>query len=765
MLLVAAGLVNSGILSSQAQNATVTDNALLEASIRDSNFNTQWGGAPGGVFTNNYSMVKYASATFVNKTYYKFDFTGQNPNTNYSLTLTLTGAKNTAYQHCELWALNQEYPEFTDNFTLIWATAQANGTNYGDNTMVTNGTYTATPILDFGCGINQGGTKVVTLPAPWGQYLFNNQLVIALTGYPDSKNNANGARFATNTTTITFQPLTTGTQPPSISAIADVIIPATTTSGAIDFTVNDPQDGPDGLTPVATSSNPGVLPESGILFDGSGTNRSLTITPVGASGVTTNAIVTITVTDAEGNSAQSSFTVTIPPFVSPPVVLAGTNVNYIPPTNTVLGNPVTIPFQIVDTNVAAASLIVTGYAASYTTNLGEISITTDGVAGSTNNCSVTVTPTGSGVGVVTLNVVDSVNSLTDTVSFAVMVLPSSDYAFYDLMNYQPSGSYTASGQIKLFDISQGLWVRRNTTAQSVNLITSVLNGGNNIPGGQAVIRATTTGDSGQVRLIGAPYRPSSHAVLYLTFHVAWADLSLFGAAANYPGNSAGGFVELAADGSPTGISMAAVCTTTNLWPSDTADTGSFNLCLVNETNGLVINNTYAEQIPNYNTGNVVNPPGNPDNVAVSYDVDSGVSTLWVNPPNGLSTDPGVSAQSLSATNLPNVSYIVLRQNSGMGNLLISDLKVWVTYKPVPAIAGVALPSGGNIQIHFTSAPGSGSTASVVACSTVNGTYNTVSSDISELSPGNFVATVPVSGDQMFYRIVQTTEDGPVSFQF
>ena len=92
-------------------------------------------------------------------------------------------------------------------------------------------------------------------------------------------------------------------------------------------------------------------------------------------------------------------TLTVPPFVSLPVVWNGTNVNYIAPTNRIGAGSVTIPFQVVDTNVAASSLIVTGAISAYSTNLGSVSFTsTTGIAPNTNNCTLTINATGTGVG-------------------------------------------------------------------------------------------------------------------------------------------------------------------------------------------------------------------------------------------------------------------------------------------------------------------------------------------------------------------------------
>ena len=72
-----------------------------------------------------------------------------------------------------------------------------------------------------------------------------------------------------------------GNIPPTISSFRDLELEEEDPSPSLPFTVNDVDD-PDGtkLTVVATSSNPSLLPLSGIILEGSGTARTVTLNPV-----------------------------------------------------------------------------------------------------------------------------------------------------------------------------------------------------------------------------------------------------------------------------------------------------------------------------------------------------------------------------------------------------------------------------------------------------------------------------------------------------
>ena len=761
LLLYASGVFTGR--SQTAPNATISTPVIAESSVQYAT------GATPTTFTNyvsGYDKVKF-SATSPCKSYLKFDFTGQNPNTNYLLKFSFPTISNNGKTHFFLWALNQSYPGFvTNNPSLTWSNAQANFTGNAESgftRLLTNGTFSATLLNDF---IGNGGSGGVggSIQVPWGKYLFNNQIVIALTASNDVANaadgstgtSANGARLSLNAATATFQPLTVGNQPPTISTIPNQTVVSTTASSSIGFTVADVEDTPASLTNIGiTLGNTNVTLTSSSITSGSGGACVLSFVPVSnlSAGQTASATVTVVVTDSAGNSASTAFQLMVPPLIPLPLVVSGTNLNYLSPTNRIGLGSVAIPFQIVDTNIPASSLIVTGAISAYSTNLGSISFSSAvGVAPNTNNCTLTVNAIGTGVGIVNVSVIDPVNLLTNNIPVAIMVLPDGSYAACDYMVYQPSTSISSSGgHADLFTASANLWAPRSVNG-SVNLITSTANG-YGYPSGVPMIRGSSSGNPNQVRLAGAPYSPASHKVLFASVLAQWVDASVNGANQVYPGNSAGGFLEFAADGAATSVVMAQVCTVTNVANTSTND-GSFYLGLYNGTNfAPVVDTDVSQSIPNFLSSGVL--PGSPVNIVISYDLDSGVSKMWLNQAD--SSGNSVNLQDVAITNLANVNYLVLRQNANMGNILIEGVSVKAVAKtglPSPAIVGVS-QSGANLRIKFTSTPGQGSYCSVVGSPNVSGPFaNDPTFTVLESPAGTYTATGTITGSSRYFKIAQ-----------
>lgn len=98
---------------------------------------------------------------------------------------------------------------------------------------------------------------------------------------------------------------------PIISEIQDVAIDAGQTMEPLEFFVNDPEDKIAQLVLSVDSSNPALVPNANVTIAGTGTNRTLSITPVaGQYGSTT---ITVTVNDggAINSTASNSFTFTV----------------------------------------------------------------------------------------------------------------------------------------------------------------------------------------------------------------------------------------------------------------------------------------------------------------------------------------------------------------------------------------------------------------------------------------------------------------------
>ena len=138
-----------------------------------------------------------------------------------------------------------------------------------------------------------GNNRTVTITPAAGQQGIANISIVVTDGNNDS---------ATNTFRVTVGI-------PNISAIANQDIKMNTATPAIPFTVGDAET-PNSLVVTAASSNPALVQDSKILISGTGTSRTVTITPeTDQVGLTT---ITLTVSDGT-LTASSSFIVTVYP--------------------------------------------------------------------------------------------------------------------------------------------------------------------------------------------------------------------------------------------------------------------------------------------------------------------------------------------------------------------------------------------------------------------------------------------------------------------
>ena len=104
-------------------------------------------------------------------------------------------------------------------------------------------------------------------------------------------------------------PFTTSANfPPSVSAIAAQTTAPGSPTSALTFTLSDVETAAADLTVSAASSNPVLVPSGGFTFGGSGSSRTLTVTP--AAGEVGTATITVTVNDGT-RTASTSFVLTV----------------------------------------------------------------------------------------------------------------------------------------------------------------------------------------------------------------------------------------------------------------------------------------------------------------------------------------------------------------------------------------------------------------------------------------------------------------------
>lgn len=156
--------------------------------------------------------------------------------------------------------------------------------------------------------------------------------------------------------------------PPVISDITDRTIAEDTSTGPIGFSVGDIDQASSTLNVTGSSSNPALVPNGNIVFGGSGSNRTVTVTPV-ANGFGSTTI-TVTVVDASGASASDSFVLTVTPVNDAPVAV-NDGFNVIEDTPLAVSPPGVLSNDSdIDPGTALTAILVQGplHAASFNLN-------------------------------------------------------------------------------------------------------------------------------------------------------------------------------------------------------------------------------------------------------------------------------------------------------------------------------------------------------------------------------------------------------------
>ncbi|EEF63173.1 hypothetical protein Cflav_PD5808 [Pedosphaera parvula Ellin514] len=220
-----------------------------------------------------------------------------------------------------------------------------------------------------------------------------------------------GAYVLLPTSSVTNTPPPATNSAPVISSIANQTLNAGTASSAIAFTVSDAQTAATSLTLAGTSSNPTLVPNANIVFGGSSSNRTVTVTPAANQSGTAN--ITVTVSDGSLTSSKT-FTVTVSatPVNTPPVISTIT-------AQTTVTNKATaaIAFTVSDAQTAATSLTLAG-TSSNPTLVPNANIV---FGGSSSNRTVTVTPAANQSGTANITITVNDGSASSTTTFPLTV--------------------------------------------------------------------------------------------------------------------------------------------------------------------------------------------------------------------------------------------------------------------------------------------------------------------------------------------------------
>ena len=203
--------------------------------------------------------------------------------------------------------------------------------------------------------------------------------------------------------------------PPVISNIADQTLNGGQSTGALPFTIGDAQTAANSLTLGKTSSNQTLIPLANIVFGGSGSNRTVTITP--AAGQTGTATIGVSVSDG-------TYTVTDNFVVS------------VFPANNTAPTISSIPNQVIDEDTSTGAIGFTINDAE--SGAGNLSLSRGSsnpalvptsnivLAGTGQNRTVTVTPVANLSGSATITVTVTDGQFSSSTNFVVTVNPVND---------------------------------------------------------------------------------------------------------------------------------------------------------------------------------------------------------------------------------------------------------------------------------------------------------------------------------------------------
>jgi hypothetical protein len=490
--------------------------------------------------------------------------------------------------------------------------------------------------------------------------------------------------------TLTGEAITDANVPPTISAIADQTTPETTP-----LTVNFTVGGTGPFTVSASSSNQAVIADYQLAPGGSGTSRSLTITPVlSLSGV---APILVMVTDAAGDVTTTWFYLTVTAANAAPTV------TQLPQTNTLVNKPLSLAITVGDDGpLGSLSLSASSSNPALVPN-ANISITGSG-AGRT----VTLTPAASATGVAPISItVTDVGGKSATTAFTLMVRPTTNVVFNDFFDY-PDGP-VVTGSYKLWNTHSGTAGQMDVTSGKLNLTDA-------------------EGEDVNAVLIGQPYTIASETRLYSSFTVNFSVLPL----------TNGAYFAHFKDAGTSNFRARVWATVTNAAP------GAFRIGIANGTAGAA---------------NAVFPLdlalGTDYTIVTRIVISNGVSTLWIDPVTAASTS--VTATDAAASPVDLTSY-AFRQAGNEGTFTVDNLKIGLHLSDVanvPAdvtITGISV-SGGTVTVTFDAgASDVPANFNLVGAAVVNGPYTPTGATVTSPSAGKFQATVATSGATQFYRV-------------
>ena len=234
------------------------------------------------------------------------------------------------------------------NVTLTFAATAASF--LPDTALISGGTYKPT---DFDPG------DTLASPVPAGPYAanfstFTGQQANGPWSIYVSDDGPGDVTFLSGGWSLTVTTIKAGPQPPTITDIPDQVSLINTATAALPFTIADSDTPLGSLNLSSASSNPALVPTNNIVFGGSGSNRTVTVTP--AVGQTGTATISVFVSDGT-NIASDTFLLTV--LASLPVTQSFTNVTFITIPDSGAATPYPSTINVADMAGNISNLTVT----------------------------------------------------------------------------------------------------------------------------------------------------------------------------------------------------------------------------------------------------------------------------------------------------------------------------------------------------------------------------------------------------------------------
>lgn len=205
------------------------------------------------------------------------------------------------------------------------------------------------------------------------------------------------------------------TGPPTISSITNQVTSEDIPTPSIAFTVGDSQTPANLLTVGGQSSNTNLVPDGNFVFGGSGSNRTVTVTP--APNKFGTAQLTLMVVDAAFGVTNRTFLLTVNPVNDAPTVSSIAN-----QTINEDSSAAVIPFTVADVETPAAGLTVTATSSNSTlVPNGNIVL-----GGNGTNRALFMTPLANQSGSATITVTANDGLTNGSASFVLTVNSSND---------------------------------------------------------------------------------------------------------------------------------------------------------------------------------------------------------------------------------------------------------------------------------------------------------------------------------------------------